>query len=90
VISSSNVVSFSWGWLDGPWSNDAIKWSVLVLVGDSSLFLNLELETVADLNRIGEVSKENWTLGCWNITLIEWVDVLPGVLESISNSLLIL
>jgi len=90
VISSSNVVSFSWGWLDGPWSNDSIKWSVLVLVCDGSLFLNLELETVADLNRIGEVSKENWTLGSWNITLIEWVDVLPGVLESISNSLLIL
>tara|TARA_B110000305_G_C19269732_1_gene553817 strand:- start:263 stop:535 length:273 start_codon:yes stop_codon:yes gene_type:complete len=89
VICSSEGVAGTCDWLDGPWSLDTIKWSVLVLIGDGSLFLNLELETVADLNRIGEISKENWTLVGWNKSLTKWVDTLPVVLKSISDSLLV-
>ena len=90
VVSSRNFVSGGWGSLDGPWSNNTIKWSVLVLVGDGSLLINLELEVIADLNRIGEVSQENWALVSWNVSVTQWVNFFPGVLKSISQSLLVL
>ena len=82
MISIGNIgVWGSSSWLHGPWGSDAVDWSVLVLVGDGTLLFHLELKLVADLNRIGEVSKENWSLHYWDEALLQWVNSVPCVLE---------